>query len=180
MNKKIILIVLTLILFTGGVVYLVTSFGGSDMVFEENLSPNTNESENATNNDDIFYTDLGGINASSNTSNTTVNDTTIAPPGLYDIYDSSRVSGASGRIVLFFHSIRCSSCEGLEKDLLLNRRNIPTGITILDVDYENGVEFKEKYGVELNHTLVEIDKEGNLIKKWIGSRNLKELIKDLQ
>ncbi len=184
MNQKVIWVVLALLLFTGGVVYMVSFFGGEGIsvtIDPSGVDGRTREKYTESNNADIYYTDPGEPQAS-DTNNLPINPNVsvdTAPPGLYDTYDSSRVTGAPGRIVLFFHSMGCTSCENLEKDLLQNRWKIPTNLTILDVDFENGTEFKEKYGVTYNHTLVEIDKDGNLIKKWTGSGNLAELVKDL-
>lgn len=189
MNQKIIWIILALLLFTGGVVYLVSFLGGKGVsitidpsgVDGRNAEKYTQGSRYNGSNADVYSTNQANIQ-SQNTNNAPISVNTgmvITPPGLYDTYDSSRVAEATGRVVLFFHSAGCSSCENLEKDLLLNRLNIPTGLTILDVDFENGTEFKEKYGVIYNHTLVEIDNQGNLIKKWTGSSNLSDLLKDL-
>jgi hypothetical protein len=47
------------------------------------------------------------------------------------------------------------------------------------VDYDNSDELKKKYGVTYQHTLVQVDKDGNLIKKWSGSPTLTSLVKEV-
>ena len=37
-------------------------------------------------------------------------------------------------------------------------------------------DLKKKYGVVYQHTFVQVDKDGNLIKKWSGSPNLSSLV----
>lgn len=100
--------------------------------------------------------------------------------GGYESYDESSLSFAEkGSVVLFFRASWCPTCRALDKDIETNRVNIPNDLLILDVDYDNSKDLKKKYGVTYQHTLVEVDKNGNLIKKWSGSSTLKELISNL-
>jgi hypothetical protein len=43
------------------------------------------------------------------------------------------------------------------------------------VDYDNSTALKQKYGVTMQHTLVQVDAKGNLIAKWTGSPTLSAL-----
>lgn len=58
--------------------------------------------------------------------------------------------------------------------------NIPDGLTILKADYDIEKDLKKKYGVTYQHTLVQVDKAGNIIKKWNGSRNLDQIIDEIK
>jgi hypothetical protein len=58
-------------------------------------------------------------------------------------------------------------------------QSIPAGITILKTDYDSETELKKKYGVTTQHTLVQVDKDGNLIKKWSGSSGLANLVAEI-
>jgi hypothetical protein len=53
-------------------------------------------------------------------------------------------------------------------------------VSILKVDYDKETELKKKYGVTYQHTLVQVDKDGNLIKKWSGSPTLTKLVSEIK
>ena len=101
--------------------------------------------------------------------------------GSYEVYSAEKVamSAKKGKVVLFFRASWCPTCRALDKDIKENLSSIPADLTILDVDYDNSIDLKQKYGVTYQHTLVEVDKDGKMIKKWVGSSNLLALIKEL-
>jgi len=97
--------------------------------------------------------------------------------GTYEAYDVAKLANtATGNVVLFFHASWCPTCRALDVDIKNNLKNIPPNVTILDVDYDNSDALKQKYGVTIQHTLVQVDKDGNLIKKWSGSPTLSSVI----
>ncbi|MEK7105918.1 MAG: thioredoxin family protein [Patescibacteria group bacterium] len=101
--------------------------------------------------------------------------------GTYEPYADSKISKAvTGDVVLFFRASWCPTCRSLDKDIKENLSNIPSTLTILDVDYDNSTALKQKYGVTYQHTLVQVDKDGNLIKKWSGSPDLDALVSQVQ
>jgi len=61
-----------------------------------------------------------------------------------------------------------------------NEGNIPENLTILKVDYDSATDLKKKYAVTTQHTLVQVDQGGNLIKKWSGSPSLQSFVKNVQ
>jgi thiol-disulfide isomerase/thioredoxin len=65
--------------------------------------------------------------------------------------------------ILFFHAQWCPACRTLEKDILSHE--IPKNVQILKTDFHSYPELKKKYGVLTQHTLVEVDAEGNMLKK---------------
>jgi thiol-disulfide isomerase/thioredoxin len=73
-----------------------------------------------------------------------------------------------GKTVLFFHASWCPTCRTADADILKNVSTIPSGATIIKVDYDKEVALKQKYGVTTQHTFVEIDTQGNLLEKWSG------------
>ena len=79
-------------------------------------------------------------------------------------------------MVLFFHASWCPSCRALNEDIEKNINLIPAGTTILKTDYDKETELKKKYGVTTQHTLVQVDEDGNLIEKWSGSSKLEDLL----
>ena len=96
--------------------------------------------------------------------------------GSYDAYTPEKLAFAeTGNVVLFFSASWCPSCRALDKDIKENLSNIPTDLKILEIDYDNSQELKQKYGVTTQHTLVQVNKDGNMISKWSGSPTLSSL-----
>lgn len=101
--------------------------------------------------------------------------------GSYEVYDPSKLAMAeTGKVVLFFKASWCPSCRALDSDIKASLSDIPTGVTILEVDYDKSGDLKQKYGVTMQHTLVQVDKEGNQINKWSGGATLEDLVKNIK
>ncbi|MBM3272066.1 thioredoxin family protein [Candidatus Kaiserbacteria bacterium] len=97
--------------------------------------------------------------------------------GSYVAYAPERLADAvKGKVVLFFRAGWCPTCRSLDKDIRANAAKIPAGVTILDVDYDTATSLKQKYGVTSQHTLVQVDAQGNQIAKWGGSSSLAALV----
>lgn len=94
--------------------------------------------------------------------------------GSYEAYAEEKLARADeGDVVLFFRANWCPTCRTL--DAALTAGPLPEGLTVLDLNYDTETALKQKYGVTTQHTLVQIDAKGNLIKKWQGSRSVPEL-----
>lgn len=101
--------------------------------------------------------------------------------GSYEAYALEKLARAeTGDVILFFHASWCPSCRSLNSDIENNMSTIPEGVSILKVDYDKETELKKKYGVTYQHTLVQVDKDGNLIKKWSGSPKFSNLLSQIQ
>ena len=101
--------------------------------------------------------------------------------GSYVAYSADTIAMATtGDVVLFFHASWCPSCRALNSDIEKNVSAIPAGVTILKTDYDKEIELKKKYGVTTQHTLVQVDKDGNMIKKWSGGSELENLLAQIQ
>ncbi len=101
--------------------------------------------------------------------------------GSYEAYAPEKLARAeTGDVVLSFHASWCPSCRALDADIVQNMNAIPSDVSILKVDYDTESELKKKYGVSVQNTLVQVDAEGNLIKKWSGSLKLNNLISEIQ
>jgi len=101
--------------------------------------------------------------------------------GLYTAYSQALLQNASdGNVVLFFHAPWCPTCKTLNDNLEINLNSIPSDLTILKTDYDSQIELKKKYGVTYQHTLVQVDASGNLIKKWLGSNTLDDIVSQLE
>jgi len=101
--------------------------------------------------------------------------------GLYTSYSEEKLALAEeGKVVLFFRAPWCPTCRALDANIRSNLAKIPEGVTILDVDYDSSTALKQKYKVTYQHTLVQVDKEGNQVARWSSSMTLEELISQLQ
>lgn len=97
--------------------------------------------------------------------------------GTYESYAATKLAMAEkGKVVLFFRASWCPTCRALDSDIKAHLGDIPAGVTILDVDYDNSTALKQKYGVTHQHTLVQVDAAGNQIAKWDGSPTLASVI----
>ena len=95
--------------------------------------------------------------------------------GSYSDYDASKLSNAEhGTVILFFNATWCPTCVAANKNFIGSTP--PDGLTLLKVDYDNSTDLKRKYGVTYQHTFVQVDKNGKLIKKWSGSNSYDELL----
>src|SRR3989344_328137 len=101
----------------------------------------------------------------------------VTDRGTYEVYSPEKlVLAETGKVVLFFRAPWCPNCRALDADIRANLSDIPEGVTILDVDYDNSTALKQKYGVTYQHTLVQVDALGNQIAKWTSSPTLATLL----
>lgn len=92
---------------------------------------------------------------------------TMMTKGVYEAYSPEKVTAAgSNKVLLFFYADWCPICRPLDADITAHLSNIPSDITILKVNYDTETALKQKYGVTYQHTIVEVDSKGTLIKKW--------------
>ena len=75
---------------------------------------------------------------------------------------------ARGATLLFFHAAWCPTCRSADTDISKNGNAFPPELAILKVNYDKERDLKRRYNVTTQHTFVQIDSEGNEIKKWIG------------
>lgn len=87
--------------------------------------------------------------------------------GAYQDYAPEKVAAAGdGTVLLYFHADWCPICRPLDADIRSNEDDIPAGITILKVDFDTATDLRQKYGVTVQHTIVQIDSEGEMLKRW--------------
>lgn len=105
----------------------------------------------------------------------------MAKAGTYEAYSPEKLALAEkGKVVLFFRASWCPTCRSLDADIKAHLGAIPEGVTILDVDYDKSTELKQKYGVTMQHTLVQVDAQGTLITKWTGSPTLAGIVSKIK
>ncbi|MEO5499543.1 MAG: thioredoxin family protein [Candidatus Saccharimonadales bacterium] len=167
MNKKLLIIA----------ILAVTGIGGGVLAYTNGQSGN-NETERMAmekkNSEDLAmkkYQEAAAMAMEKETGTAEGESATMTmSKGSYTDYDSAKLANAeTGKVVLFFHAPWCPTCKNAND----NFKSTPTpdGLTLLKVDYDSSNELKKKYGVTYQHTFVQVDKAGNLLKKWNGSNS---------
>lgn len=82
-------------------------------------------------------------------------------------------------VVLFFHASWCPDCRAADNMFIENTDDIPNDIVLFKIDYDNSEDLKKQYALTTQHTFVQIDKDMNMITKWIGG-NIPELKANIQ
>ena len=115
---------------------------------------------------------------SSNTSQPSSPDSRANVPGYIDYYDGV-IAATAGQKIIFFHAPWCPQCRALEASIKAGQ--IPAGVTIIKTDYDSMQSLRQKYGVTIQTTLVKVDDQGNLIKKYVAydEPTLDNLVKNL-
>jgi len=104
-------------------------------------------------------------------------ETIMIKTGSYESYSADKLAMAeTGDVILFFHASWCPSCRKLNKNIEENINSIPENVHILKLDYDKEIVLKKKYEVTTQHTLVQVDADGTMIKKWTGGSNLDALV----
>lgn len=101
----------------------------------------------------------------------------------YQVYSPEALEAAQetdNNILLFFHATWCPSCRALDSELTSNLAEIPENLTIFKVNYDAETELKQQYGVTTQHTLVQIDSDGNEVTKWSGGSRIEQLLDQVQ
>lgn len=101
--------------------------------------------------------------------------------GMYEAYSESKLAMAeSGDVVLFFHASWCPTCKAANDDIMARVASIPSDLTILKVDYDSATDLRKKYGVTMQHTFVQVNSKGEMLKKWTGGNTLDAITKQVQ
>lgn len=95
----------------------------------------------------------------------------------YDDYKSS-MANLSGNVVLFFHASWCPDCQAADKAIAADD-NLPEGLTIVKVDFDDNQDLRKEYGITTQHSFVQVDGDGNEVKKWTGSKNAEDIASNL-
>jgi thioredoxin 1 len=126
--------------------------------------------------------ELGTTTQPAPTADITPSDTpkAIAEGGIYLPYTSTAVAQAKWQIVLFFYANWSPSSLEAHKDIEKNIKNIPADLTILQTNYDDEKQLRELYGITEQHSFVQVDNTGKMIKKWRGGTTLAELVGQVQ
>ncbi|MCP4523310.1 MAG: thioredoxin family protein [Candidatus Gracilibacteria bacterium] len=98
--------------------------------------------------------------------------------GKFVPFTSEAVAATTGTKVLFFHASWCGSCNSAAKSF--SSESAPDELSIFDVDYDSNIDLRKQYGVTTQHTFVQIDENGEMLKRWFGSRSYEDILNELQ
>ncbi|MGQ4506924.1 thioredoxin domain-containing protein [Dermabacteraceae bacterium P13103] len=87
----------------------------------------------------------------------------------YDEYSKDPAAHANTKTVLYFSASWCPQCQYTDKELKENPSFVPEDVTLVKVDFDSSTELRQKYGVTMQHTFVQIDADGNAVKTWQGA-----------
>lgn len=87
-------------------------------------------------------------------------------PGKYIDYSEDALASTNGTKLIFFHAPWCPQCRDLEASI--KGQGVPDDVTILKADYDTSQQLRQKYGVTIQTTVVRVDQQGNLIKKYVA------------
>jgi thiol-disulfide isomerase/thioredoxin len=126
---------------------------------------------------DSYESETDNSAIADNTSSQIQDNDDLATPGIYKSVSAAEIDNfTDSKRVLFFHASWCPTCLALDRDIKASENKIPTNISILKLNIDEELELKRKYGVTLQHTLVQIDEDGNELGQWNGSPSLVSLL----
>ncbi|PIR84974.1 hypothetical protein COU15_03150 [Candidatus Kaiserbacteria bacterium CG10_big_fil_rev_8_21_14_0_10_45_20] len=100
--------------------------------------------------------------------------------GVYTAYAPETLDQYEEKKVLFFKADWCSTFLLLDARLKLERDRIPPDVVILEVNYDTAHDLRVTYDVTTQHSFVQIDASGEMVKKWNGSTTLDEIVSTVQ
>lgn len=89
-----------------------------------------------------------------------------AESGSYVDYRPGIIEATKGTKILFFHAPWCPQCRKLEQSIKAG--TVPSGVTIIKVDYDSNQTLRQKYGVTIQTTLVRVADGGALVKRYVA------------
>jgi thiol-disulfide isomerase/thioredoxin len=93
----------------------------------------------------------------------------------YETYQNSGDAYTDTNVVLFFNASWCSTCKKARDNFESSLDQFPPDLTIVVVDFDENVDLKKQYGVTVQHTFVQINDQGEELKKWSGSVSVDEV-----
>ncbi len=103
----------------------------------------------------------------------------VAPSGTtvvsYSPGCAERYAALGKKTVLFFRAYWCGACADAAAHIADEAASGPADLVVIEVDYDDSAELKRRYGVTLQHTFVQVDRDGAELGQWMGFGTLGEL-----
>lgn len=107
-------------------------------------------------------------------------NTATPSPDRFKDYDAEQIANSDAEhIILFFHANWCPSCKALEEDIKANQASIPDNMEIYKVSFDTATELKSRYGVRVQHSLLEINQNGEAESTILHSSTLASLVNSI-
>lgn len=90
-------------------------------------------------------------------------------------YEADKETYHEGDVVLFLNASWCSTCARPLASLSENPEEIPEGLTVVSVDFDQETDLKKQYGITTQHTFVQINEDGTEVTRWSGSRDISDI-----
>lgn len=179
MQTKSIFVLGLIIILGGGLVWMFSSSPSDDAMMEDtpNIGDTMMADDEAVSDPNMVGGDamMEGAGGSTTEGDTMMKDegdamegegAMMEKKGTYEHYSSEKLAlASSGKVLLFFHAPWCPVCRAIEAEINAGA-TIPSGIHILKVDYDTAIALRQKYGVTMQHTFVQVDSAGDLIQKF--------------
>lgn len=68
----------------------------------------------------------------------------------------------------------------MSQDIEKNIATLPKDVTILKVNFDDEKELRQLYDISIQHSFVQVDNTGKMIKKWRGANTLVEILSQIQ
>ncbi len=187
MNQKLLVGIVALVIIAGGIgIYSSSNSKTETVEVKENLVMDESKESEAMllkeKETAMVAKENSAMEQQKDTGTMTPKTDTMMKVGSYEAYSPEKIGVASAThdVVLFFRASWCPTCRAVDGDIKAHLKEIPASLTILDVNYDNSADLKKKYGVTYQHTFVQVDAQGNLIKKWSGSPTLAALVSEVK
>ncbi|MCA9327977.1 thioredoxin family protein [Candidatus Saccharibacteria bacterium] len=161
-TTKIIIAAVVAVLLVGGGVFAYTQnkddSSTDKMAMEKDASTDDAMAKDDTTADDAMAKD-----------DAMMSDDAMAKHGSYvtlATYNADPSKYADSTKVYFFHAPWCPSCKAMDDAINADASKIPTGVTLIKTDFDSQTSLRQKYGVTLQHTFVQVDNDGNKVAKW--------------
>lgn len=97
----------------------------------------------------------------------------------YEVFNAEKASYADSNVVLFFNASWCSTCKKARDNFESSLSEIPEDVTIVVVDFDDSTELRQKHGVTLQHTFIQVDSAGEQLAKWSGSTTIVGILENI-
>lgn len=159
MNKRIIIpsISVILVILLAATVLGITYLNNQESARQQNVSENTR----------MAMQDTPTEQAEDESTSDVTQKPQASAPGAYVNYSNDVIASTAGKKVLFFHAPWCPQCRQIDSEINA-QASLPENTTIIKVDYDSHQDLRQKYGVTLQTTFVEVDDNGDSIQKYVA------------
>lgn len=161
-TAKIIIAAVVAVLLVGGGVYAYTQN-------KDDKATDTVAMEKDATSEDAMAKDETSTGDAMAKDDTAMSDDAMAKHGSYVTladYEANPSKYADSKKVYFFHAPWCPSCKAMDDAINADPSKIPAGVTLIKTDFDTQTSLRQKYGVTIQHTFVQVDGNGDRIAKW--------------